>query len=377
MQKNTVVDFGFSQEQEQLKNQVRRFLDSECPLDRVRELVEAEESYDTGLWGKMAELGWQALVVPEAAGGLGLKWEDLIVVCEEMGRSLFPSPFLATAVAARAIARLGDAAQTERWLADVAGGSLVATLAVLEESDVLGPEGIATLATADGDGLSISGTKMFVPYGQAAGLLVVAVSEAGGISLFAVPADAEGVSVEALKLTDPTQSAARITLDSVKVGADARLGDPGKAGPEVAALLDAYTVGMSAEMVGAADAAVVLAAEYAKVRKQFGQPIGRFQGVKHRLAECFVATEAARSLVYYASWAIDNLEDATSNVSMAKAYAAEALDRAGEEGVQLHGAIGFTWECDAHFYYKRGRYCRNVLGSPEYHYERVLAADGI
>jgi alkylation response protein AidB-like acyl-CoA dehydrogenase len=113
------------------------------------------------------------------------------------------------------------------------------------------------------------------------------------------------------------------------------------------------------------------------VRKQFGHPIGRFQGVKHPLAEIYVAVESARSLTYYASWALDNLPDAARYVSMAKAYASEALDRAGEECIQIHGAIGFTWECDAHLFYKRGRYCRNLLGSPEYHRERVLASQGL
>ena len=130
-------------------------------------------------------------------------------------------------------------------------------------------------------------------------------------------------------------------------------------------------------MTGAADAAVVLAADYAKVRKQFGQPIGRFQGIKHLLAELHVAAESSRSLVHYAAWAVDNADDAPARVSMAKAHASEALERAGEECIQVHGAIGFTWECDAHFYYKRARYCRNLLGSPEYHNERLLSVQGL
>ncbi len=142
-------------------------------------------------------------------------------------------------------------------------------------------------------------------------------------------------------------------------------------------MVDAWTVALAAEMVGAADAALHLANEYAKVRKQFGQPIGRFQGVKHRLAEILVGVESARSLVYYASWAVDNDPDPRAHVSMAKAHASVALDRAGEEGIQLHGAIGFTWECDAHLYYKRGRVCRNLMGSPEEHNERLLAVQGL
>ena len=153
-----------------------------------------------------------------------------------------------------------------------------------------------------------------------------------------------------------------------------RLGEPGDAWNELSGAIEAATVALAAEMVGAADATVRLTAEYAKVREQFGQPIGRFQGVKHRLAELYVLVESARSLVYYASWAVDHADDSSRHVSMAKALASEALDDAGENCVQTHGAIGFTWECDAHLYYKRGRFCRNFMGAPEYHREQLFAA---
>ena len=141
--------------------------------------------------------------------------------------------------------------------------------------------------------------------------------------------------------------------------------------------LDAEAVALAAEMVGSAEAALHLAVEYAKVRKQFGQPIGRFQGVKHKLAEVHVDVESARSLTYYASWAVDNAPDASRHVSMAKAHASDALDRAGEECVQTHGAIGYTWECDAHLFYKRGRFSRSLCGSTTWHNERILALDGL
>lgn len=221
---------------------------------------------------------------------------------------------------------------------------------------------------------------MFVPDGASAGLVLVAAREGAGTSLFAVSTNAPGVTVEPLKLTDPTQAAARVVLDDVSVSGAERLGSAGGAWPEIACALDALTVAASAAMVGAADAAVALATEYAGVRKQFGEIIGKFQGVKHALAEIHVDVESARSLAYYASWAVDNLEspqEIARSVSMAKAAASEALDRAGEECVQIHGAIGYTWECDAHLFYKRGRYSRNNLGSPERHFERVLASQGL
>lgn len=371
------MEFGFTADQEQLRAQVRRFLDTECPLDRVRTVMASREPLDADLWKKTAELGWQALVIPEPWGGLGLAWEDLVVVAEETGRTLFPSPLLASSTAARAIAKLGTDEQKGRWLPGIASGETIATLAVLEESDDLGEAGVELKAEPSGDGATLAGKKMFVPWGQAASLLLVAAREAGGVSLFAVPADAPGVTVTPLRLIDQTVRAAEVTLDGVVVDASARLGAAGAAWTELSKVLDAGTVALAAEMVGAADAALRLATDYAKVRKQFGELIGKFQGVKHRLAEILVDVESARSLVYFASWAVDNQDDARAHVSMAKAYASIALDRAGEDGIQIHGAVGFTWECNAHLYYKRGRYCRSLAGSPEYHHERLLASQGL
>ena len=371
------MEFGFNPEQAQLKEQVRRFLDGECPLDRVREIMAAEQPYDATLWKRVTELGWPALTVPEQYGGLGLAWEDLAIVAEEAGRSLFPSPLFANAVAARVIAEVGSEHQKQRWLPGLAGGELLATVAVFDEPDRLDATGITAVAEEAGETLTVSGSKPLVPYGQAADLLLVAAKEGAGISLFAIPADAAGVTVTPQRLIDRTHRAAEVSLEAVTVDPADRLGAAGQVWGDLERAMDAATVVLAAEMVGAADAAVTLASEYAKVREQFGQPIGRFQGVKHRLAEMYVGVESSRSLVYYASWAVDNQDNAAGETSMAKAYASQALDRAGEEGVQIHGAIGFTDECDAHLFYKRGRYCRNLAGSPEHHYERLLVQQGI
>jgi alkylation response protein AidB-like acyl-CoA dehydrogenase len=371
------MEFGFSADQEQLKAGVRRFLDAECPLERVRSVMSSSDPYDTNLWKKISELGWPGLAVSEEYGGSGLAWEDLVVLAEETGRSLFPSPILATAVAARAIAALGSPEQKQKWLPPIATGERIASLAVLEETDDLSEAGVELEAKPAGSSITLTGKKVFVPWGQAADLLLVAARESGGISLFAVPVDAAGVTVTPLRLIDQTSRQAEVTLDGVSVEAGARLGEAGKAWPAIGKVNDAATVALSAEMVGAADAALRLATEYAKVRKQFGALIGKFQGVKHRLAEILVDVESSRSLVYYASWAVDHVEDARGSVSMAKAYASIALDRAGEDGIQIHGAVGFTWECDAHLFYKRGRFCRGLNGSPEYHHERLLQAQGL
>ncbi len=374
------MDFGFTEEQAQLQSQVRRFVDSECPLARVRELMASSVPVDKGLWEKAAGLGWQALTLPEEHGGLGLAWEDLVVIAEEAGRGLLPLPLVADAAAARLLARLGNPQQCARWLPAIATGDSIATIAMLEDADVYEDRGVSLQASASANGsasLKLNGAKRFVPYAQAADLLLVIAREPEGVSVFAVPADSPGVTIIPLVLVDATQREADVVFNEVSVCDDQRLGRAGAAWAEVARVLDAHAVALSAELVGAADAAVMIATEYAKVRKQFGHTIGRFQGVKHRLAELHVGVESARSLVYYAGWAVDHLEDARMHVSMAKSFASMAADEAGEDCIQIHGAIGYTWECDAQLYYKRGRASRNILGSPEWHSERVLSSQGL
>ena len=369
------MDFGFTPEQDELRNQARRFLDAELPLDRILAWSSDPARIDRGLWKRMAELGWTGLTVPEAHGGLGLGAVDLIVLLEEFGRSLCPLPLASTDLAVAALVALGTSAQQATWLPKIAAGDVVATLAVLEASDVATENGIATRATAAGGDVVLEGTKLFVPDGQHADLLLIAAREGQGASLFAVPTDTPGVTVNPLVVVDATKPAAEVQLAGAKVPASARLGAVGDAWLVLARLLDRQTITHAAEMVGAADAALRMAVEYAKVRQQFGSPIGRFQGVKHRCAEMLCDVESARSLVYYGAWALDSAPDQVSMyAAMAKALASEALDQAGEECVQIHGAIGYTWECHAHLFYKRGRQSHVWLGAPDEHYERVMTS---
>ena len=367
------MDFGFTPEQEQLRAQVRRLLDKELPLDRILAWSGDPQPLDRALWKRTAELGWPGITVPEAHGGLGLGCEDLIVVLEEMGKTLAPLPLLSTDAAVAALRELGSEAQQAEHLPGIAAGDVVATLAVLEESDVLAPEAIAARASTQGGSVQLDGTKLFVPDAQHADRILVAAREGDGVSLFVVPADAPGVRVTPLVVVDPTKPAGEVRLEGVRLPASARLGAPGAGWPALARVLDRMTIGLAAEMVGAADAALAMAVAYAKMRQQFGSPIGRFQGVKHRCAELLVDVESARSLVYYGAWAAEHdPAQAASYAAMAKGAAADALDAAGEECIQIHGAIGYTWECHAHLFYKRGRHCHVWMGAPDEHYERVL-----
>jgi len=369
------MNFGFTEEQELLRAETRKFFDQNAPLARVREIVESESGSDSALWARMAELGWVGLAMPEAQGGVGLDLETLLVVLEETGRSLFPSPLISTVLAAKAIERFGDDEQQGRWIPGLAEGSKVGTFAFLERGDSMMPDGVEAIAKPDGDQLVLSGEKLFVTDAGVADLFVVAVrmgSQADSISLVVVDREADGVSVERFDGMDLTKRVGRLTLEDVRVGADCVLGAAGEAWPAAEWLLDLGAALVTAEAVGAAEAALELTTNFAKERIQFGEPIGKFQGVKHPLAEIYVDVESVRSLVYYAIWALDQeAEDAQLAVSRAKAYCAEAFPAAGIMGVQLHGGVGYTWEYDIQLYLKRAKWVRPMFGDADYHYERI------
>jgi len=370
------MNFGFTEEQELLRQEVRKFLDASCDREAVRRIADTSEGYSKPLWGQIAELGWVGLTIPEAHGGAGLGWVDLVVLLEETGRSLFPSPLVANTIAAAAIAEAGSDAQQARWLPALADGSSIATLAVVEADDRLGPEGIALAGEPAGDGFRLTGEKRYVADAGNADHFVVAFRTGTGdeaIRLAWVPADAPGVSVEATPSMDLTKRLGNVHLDGVAVPADAVL-----ARAPLARILDLATAAVSAEMVGAAEAAVQLTVEFAKQRVQFGRPIGQFQGVKHPLAEMYVDVESFKSLVHYAAWALDERHpDAPRAVSMAKAYASDAFARIGIDAVQLHGGVGYTWEYDAQLYLKRSKWARPMYGDATFHYERVASLGGL
>jgi acyl-CoA dehydrogenase len=371
------MDFGFSEEQELLRAEVRKFLDQNCPLSEVRKLAETPEGFSRALWERMGELGWLALTLPEEHGGVALGWVDLAVVLEETGRTLFPSPLVATVLAATAIAREGSVEQRARWLGALGRGSAIGTLAIQEASDRADAEGVALEASREGSGWRLRGEKLFVPDAQNADLFVVAFRTGpapGALALGVLERGAPGVSVAPHALLDATRRAGRVELDGAHVSREALLGAPGAAGPAIAHLLECGALAVAAEVAGAAEAALALTVRYAKQRVQFGQPIGRFQGVKHPLAEMHVDVESMRSLLYYAAWLLDQgSPEAPLAVARAKAFASEAFARIGIDAIQLHGAIGYTWEYDAQLYLKRAKWARPAFGDAAYHYERVAA----
>jgi alkylation response protein AidB-like acyl-CoA dehydrogenase len=370
------MDFAFSEEQEMLRRSARDFLAKECSSKVVRKLMESSDTYDEGLWNKLAGLGWTALGIPEEYGGVGT-FLDLVVVLEEAGRALMPGPFFATmGLAVPAIIEAGTGAQKKEALGAIAQGSARATLAFTEPSGLWDARSVTLTAKPSGGGWQLDGVKQFVPDAEAADYTVVAARTRGegedGISLFLVKGRPKGMTVTALKTLDQTRRWSEVRFDGVKLEADSLMGAADKAWPHLKRALEWATAALCAEMVGGTQKVLETSTDYAKTRQQFGKPIGIYQAVSHKLADMLVLSESGRSATYYAAWAVDaDAPDRSLAASMAKAYVSDAYRKVAGDGIQVHGGIGFTWEHDMHLYFKRAKSSEVTLGDATYHRELV------
>lgn len=363
------MNFGFTEEQELLRDQVRRFMQDQCPIPKVREIMKTESGFDAGVWQQMADLGWLGLLIPEDLGGVGLKWVDLIVVLEKTGYGLSPMPLISHYLSSTALLCCDDEAQ-KRWLPRLAEGTTVATLALFDEPNLVTSEAV-TLRVDNG---SISGSKPFVPDAGAADLFFIAVRTDTGLALVAIEKDAPGISVRLEAMMDETKRMGTVLFKDV----DVRDSLMPLSEENLMYLADCGAVAVTAEMVGAAEAALRMTTGYANERVQFGQLIGKYQGVKHRLADMYVDVESFKSLLYYAAWTVDDAaEELPRAVSLAKGYASDAFISIGIEGVNLHGAIGYTSEYDIQLYLKRSKWARPMFGDSDYHFERVAQLGGL
>ena len=371
------MNFAFSEEQEELRKSVRRFLEDKSSSAEVRRLMETTEGFDQAVWDQMAQqLGLQGLAIPEEHGGSGYSYVELVVVFEEMGRALLCAPYFSTvALAANALLASGDDAAKKEFLPGIASGETVATLALTEANGRWDESGVTVEATKGGDGYTITGEKMFVIDGHTAGLILVAARSGGGVSLFAVDGGASGLTREALSTMDQTRKQAKLTFANTP----ARLiGTDGGAWPVLSKTLDLAAVALAAEQVGGAQKVLEMSVQYAKDRVQFGRPIGSFQAIKHKCADMLLEVESAKSAAYYAGWAAAEDNDELPVVaSLAKAYCSDAYFHAAAENIQIHGGIGFTWEHDAHLYFKRAKSSELILGDPTYHRELLAQRIGI
>ena len=378
------MDIGFSEEQELLRDTARKFLDSECPTAFVRQMMATEAAVTPEFWAQLAENGWLGITYPEDDGGSGLGLVDLVVLMEEIGRAVMPGPYPATVLlGGAAIAASGSPAARQEWLPKIAAGEAKATLAASEPNARWDAAGITLAARETRGGFALSGTKLFVPDAHLADVLVVAARSRDGstmedgISLFLVPKGTAGVTVRLLPSVDETRKLCEVRLDNVALPATALIGELHRGWPALSGVIDRAAVAVSAEICGAAQRVLDMTVEYAKLREAFGKPIGSYQGVKHKCADMLIEIENAKSLTYYAAWAVDEAEpDAAMAVSMAKAAASDAGRKVCAAGIQLHGGIGMTWEHDLQLYLKRAKASEIAFGDATWHRERVARLMG-
>ena len=371
------MNFAFTDEQDELRKIVRSFLEAKSPESAVREQMETERGYDEAVWAQMAEqMGLQGLHIPEEFGGSGFSYVELGIVLEEMGRALLCAPFFSTVVlAANTLILCGDEAAKKDYLPGIASGETIATVAFTEPSGKWDESGIEMEATKSGDGYTLTGTKMYVLDGHVADLILVVARTDAGVSLFAVDGDADGLTRTPLSTMDQTRKQARLEFENTP----ARLIESEGIGWDfMARVLDLVAVGLAAEQVGGAQKVLEMAVEYAKVRVQFGRPIGSFQAIKHKCADMLLEVESAKSAAYYGMWCAAEMDDELPSVaSLAKAYCSEAYFHAAAENIQIHGGIGFTWEHPAHLYFKRAKSSELLFGDPTYHRELLAQRIGI
>jgi alkylation response protein AidB-like acyl-CoA dehydrogenase len=371
------MNFAFSDEQEELRAAVRRFLSEKSPETEVRRLMDTTEGYDPAVWSQMADqLGLQSLTIPEEFGGSGFTYVELLVVLEEMGAALLCAPFFASvALGANALLTSGDDEAKKSYLPGIASGETIATLAITEDNGKWDFGGIECKAEKKGDGWVLDGHKMFVIDGHVANLIIVAARTKAGVSLFAVQGDAPGLTRTPLPTMDQTRKQARLEFSGTPA---TLIGTDGGAEPGLTKTLDLAAVALAAEQVGGAQRVLDASVEYAKTRIQFGRPIGSFQAIKHKCADMLLEVESAKSAAYYAAWAAAEDSDELPVVaSLAKSYCSEAYFHAAAENIQIHGGIGFTWEHPAHLYFKRAKSSELFLGDPSYHRELLAQRIGI
>ena len=352
------MEFGLSESQQLLKDNARRFFAGECPMEEVRRLMETETAYDPGLWAKMAEQGYTGVIFSEELGGVGLGEVELILLMEEAGRALLPGPLFSTvALAGVLIDRVASPDEKKKYLAPICAGQARSTAAVLEAS---ANWDLANLQIASSNG-RLTGEKLFVPDAKVADFILVVTRD----GVFVADPKAPGITIQPMSVMDLTRKMYSVRFSNTPVE---RLGGPSA----VAEALDVAATALVAEMVGGMQRTLEITVEFAKMRKQFGKPIGAYQAVQHQCADMYLETESARSAVYYAAWALDeHTPDSALAVSIAKMYASDAARMVGNRGIQVHGGMGFTWENDLHLYYKRAKASETALGDSTYHRERI------
>ena len=363
------ISYALTDELELIQSTASEFLDDRLGIETVRKLMMSDDGFDAGAWKEIVELGWTGLAIAEEHGGSGYGMMEMSALLEVMGRHVVPGPFFSSAVlAATAIQEAGTDEQCAELLPRLASGE-IGTLAVFEGARDWSLSSVGTTATRDGDGWVVTGMKKYVLDGHLADLLVVATDQ----GLFVVESSAQGVQIDQTPTLDATRRQATVRLDAVKLSAASRLGD-GELEPLGRTLL-LGTTALAAEQYGGTTWCLDTSVEHAKARHQFGRPIGSFQAIKHRCAEMLIKAEHSKSAAYHAARVTADADELAIAAPLAGSICSEAYLWAAGETIQILGGIGFTWEHDAHLYFKRAKASSLLLGDPRYH--RRLLGDAI
>jgi acyl-CoA dehydrogenase len=357
------MNFDFSDEQKQLKDQARRFLADKCPTKAVRAILEGPEPFDRMLWQALGEMGYMGTAIPEAYGGLGAGYLELCIIAEELGRALAPVPFSSSIyLAAEFLLAGGSEAQKKAWLPPLASGEKIGCFAFAEAAGRVSPATIQLRAS----GNRLSGAKMPVLDGDIADFAIVAArtgstGQARDISLFLVDLNDPGVTRSVLQTIDPTRSQAKLGFNDV---AGEPLGEANDAWWTISSVLDRAAVLTAFEQIGGAERALEMARDYALDRIAFGRPIGSFQAIKHMLADMYVALTLGRSNAYYGAWALSTgAAQLPEAAATARVSATQAYQQCAKNCIQVHGGMGFTWQFDCHLHYRRSNALALALGS--------------
>ena len=380
------MDFAFTDEQNELRSMARAFLEENSGSDAIREAMESDLGFDPEVWTQLgAELGWTAVHIPEAYGGLGLGYVELVALMEIMGETLLCSPFFSSiCLGANALLVAGSEEQKQAHLPGIAEGETRASLAYAETAAGWAAETIQATAVLDGDHYVLNGTKSHVVDGHSSQLIIVAArvpDSAGedGICLFILSGEQAGMERRRLPTMDQTRRLAEIKLENVRVPVSSRMGEEGGAWPALSRTLDLAAVALAAEQVGGAQRCLQMSVEYSKERVQFGRPIGSFQAIKHKCANMMVKVESARSAAYYAGCTVAQQDDEELRTvaPLAKAYSSDAYFQCASDAIQIHGGVGFTWEYDVHLYFKRAKSSESLLGDAAFHREQLAQRIGL
>ncbi len=361
------MNFEFSEDSALLRDQARGFLRDKCDTKVLRRVLDGHEPYAAAVWQEMAGMGWLGAAIPEEYGGLGLGYEGLCVLAEELGRAVAPVPFASSIyLAAEAILAAGSETQKQALLPKLADGSLIGTFALAEGLGQPTAEGIHVRAV----GGVLNGEKWPVTDGTIADFAIVVARGEGGIGLYHVDLTGPGVARNTLRSIDPSRNQARIDLTGAKAE---RLGAAGDAWPIVERVLERAAILVAFEQVGGAEVCLHMARDYALQRFAFGRPIASFQAIKHKLADVYVALELARSNAYYGAWALsEGGAELPLAAAAARVSATEAYHLASKENIQTHGGVGFTWDFDCHLYYRRSKHLALAIGAAPFWKSRLV-----